>query len=83
MSACRAKISDNGRIVIPAAMRNAAGLPSKGEVILRLEDGKIQIETIDAAVARAQEIVRRYVPEGGPSIVDEFLAERREEAKRE
>ena len=53
-----------------------------GKFIVYVEDGQIRLEPIQAAVARAQAIVRRYVPEG-ISLVDELSEERRLEADRE
>jgi vacuolar-type H+-ATPase subunit H len=40
------------------------------------------MRSLDAAIKRAQEIVRKYVPEG-ISLADELIRERREEAGRE
>ena len=78
----RARLSEGGRIVIPAEFREALGLAVGDEVRLRLDDGEIRIFTLDHAIRRAQELVRRYVPEG-VSLVDELIAERRAEAARE
>jgi AbrB family looped-hinge helix DNA binding protein len=76
------KLSEGGRIVIPAEYRKALGLDAGDEVFLQLQDGEIRIYTLAQAVRRAQELVRRYVPEGR-SLVDELIAERRLEAQRE
>jgi hypothetical protein len=53
-----------------------------GKFIVHIESGQIRLEPIQAAVARAQDIVRRYVPEG-VSLVDELSEERRLEVERE
>ena len=78
----RTKVAEGGRVVIPAEYRKAMGLQVGDEVILRLEDDGLRLVTLDQALARAQAIVRRHVPEGR-SLVDELLAERRREAERE
>ena len=78
----RTRLSEGGRIVIPAEFREALGLAVGDEVRLRLDDGEIRIFTLDHAIRQAQELVRRYVPEG-VSLVDELIAERRAEAARE
>ena len=78
----RTRVSEGGRIVIPAEFREALGLAVGDEVRLRLDDGEIRIFTLEHAIRRAQELVRRYVPEG-VSLVDELIAERRAEAARE
>ena len=75
-------VAPNGRVVIPADIRAALGVKDGGKLIARIENGALVLETIQAAVARAQAMVRKYVPEG-TSLVDEFIAERRVEAGRE
>jgi AbrB family looped-hinge helix DNA binding protein len=82
MPTLKTRITEGGRIVIPAEYRKALGLQVGDEVMLTLDDGELRILTIEASIRRAQEIVSRYVPEGR-SIVDEFIAERRAEAARE
>jgi antitoxin PrlF len=75
-------MASNGRLVIPANVRSELGMQDGGKFIVHIEGGQIRLEPIQAAVARAQAIVRRYVPEG-ISLVDELSAERRLEADRE
>jgi hypothetical protein len=50
--------------------------------LLHMEDGDIHVTTRMQRIRRAQELVRRYVPDG-VSLADELIAERREAAKRE
>lgn len=78
----RARINENGRVVIPANFRKALGISAGDEVVLRLEDDELRITTLKQRIARAQRHARKYV-KPGVSMVDEFLAGRREEAKRE
>jgi AbrB family looped-hinge helix DNA binding protein len=78
----RVRVSEGGRIVIPAEYRNALNMEVGDDVILCLADGEIRLFTPDEAIRRAQEMVRRYVPEGR-SLSDELIAERRAEAARE
>jgi AbrB family looped-hinge helix DNA binding protein len=78
----RMRISQNGRIVIPASFRKALGVDVGDEVVLRLQDDELRITTQQLRIQRAQERARRYV-KPGVSLVDELLAERREAAKRE
>jgi hypothetical protein len=49
-----------------------------GTFILHVQNGQIRLEPIHAAVARAQAIVRQYVPETA-SLVDELSEDRRRE----
>ena len=74
-------IREGGRLVIPAAYRKALGLKPGDEVLLTLEDGEIRVVSTRQAIARAQTLLRRYVPEGR-SLSEELIQERREEAAR-
>jgi AbrB family looped-hinge helix DNA binding protein len=76
------KMAENGRVVIPAEFRKALGLAAGGEIILRWEDNELRISTMKQNIERAQRHARRYL-KPGVSIVDEFIADRREAAKRE
>ena len=82
MTEVRARINQNGRIVIPAPFRNALGVSAGDEVVLRIEDNELRITTLKHRLERAQRRIRRYV-KPGRSLVDELLAERREAARRE
>ena len=78
----RARINENGRVVIPASFRKALGINAGDEVVLRLEDDELRIMTMKHRIARAQRLVRKYV-KPGVSLVDELIAERRAEARKE
>ena len=82
MTSIKTKIGKGGRIVVPAKYRKALDLKPGDDVILVLEDGEVRITTLPRVIQRAQEIVRRYIPEGR-SLVDELIRERRDEADRE
>lgn len=82
MSSVRVRIAEGGRIVIPAEYRKALGLRIGDEVVLSLEEDEVHLYTIDAAIRRAQALVRQYVP-AERSLVDELIADRRAEAARE
>jgi AbrB family looped-hinge helix DNA binding protein len=74
----KTKLAEGGRVVIPAEYRQALGLHVGDELILRLEDGEVRIFTARQAIKRAQELVRRYIPQNR-SLADELIAERRKE----
>ena len=78
----RARLNENGRLVIPASFRKALGIDPGDEVILRLEEDGLRITTVRHRIARAQRNARKYVPRG-VSLADELIAERRQAAKRE
>lgn len=76
------KVPANGRVVIPAEFREALGIPEGGDLIFRWEDDELRIATMQRNIERAQRHARQYIKPGVP-LVDEFIAERREAAKRE
>lgn len=74
-------IGEGGRLVIPAAYRKALGLKPGDEVLLTLEDGEIRVVSTRQAIARAQTLLRRYIPKGR-SLSEELIKQRRKEAAR-
>ncbi|MBS0644200.1 MAG: AbrB/MazE/SpoVT family DNA-binding domain-containing protein [Proteobacteria bacterium] len=72
----------NGRLVIPANVRSELGMQNGARFLVHVEGGQIRLEPIQAAVARAQAIIRRYVP-SGVSLVEDLSEDRRREAERE
>ena len=83
MSATRAKIGPSGRLVIPAEYRRALGVNVGDEVVLHLEDGELRILSVERAIRRVQDAVRRHA--GGDATLwsEELIAERRAEAARD
>ncbi len=80
----RLKIDSAGRIVIPAEMR-AAMMVKPGETVVgHVVDGEFRIVSPAVALKRVQAFARKWKAEHpGESVVDELIAERREEARRE
>lgn len=79
-----AKISEGGRVVVPAEIRKALDLKDGDTVYWELTNGEARLTTRLARMRRAQELVQKYCPvKPGESVVDEFIAERRAEAARE
>jgi bifunctional DNA-binding transcriptional regulator/antitoxin component of YhaV-PrlF toxin-antitoxin module len=78
----RLQIGAGGRVVIPAEMRAAMGVGEGDTLSGRVVDGELRLLSKEAAVRKAQELVRQYIPEG-VSLVDELIEERRAEAARE
>ena len=82
MHSQRVKLIDGGKLVIPAAMRRELGTATGDSVVVDLANGELRVRTLRKVIEDARAIMRRYVPEDR-SLVDELLAERREEAERE
>jgi AbrB family looped-hinge helix DNA binding protein len=78
----KVRLRTGGRVVIPAAFRNALGLKANEVLFAQIENGEIHLLTAAAAIRRTQAMVRRFVPKG-VSLVDELIKERRREARRE
>jgi AbrB family looped-hinge helix DNA binding protein len=77
-----AKMTEGGRLLVPAELRRILGIQPGSDVVLDLADGELRVRPLDRAVARAQAIVRRYVPDG-TNVTDEFIRERRAAAASE
>ncbi len=75
-------MQENGRVILPSALRRALGLEKGDKVLLEADGDRVTLTTARLRRARAQEIATRYA-KPGISIVDEFLAEKRAEAARE
>ncbi len=78
----KTKVTEGGRIVIPAKLRQALGIEIGENVTLSVKDNVLQITTQKEALRRIQALVRQHVPEG-VSLVDELIKDRREEAANE
>lgn len=78
----RVQIAANGRMVLPVGLRQQLHVEGGGLLIIREDEGRLVLESVDDAVRRAQALVRRYAPEA-KNVADELLAERRSDAARE
>jgi AbrB family looped-hinge helix DNA binding protein len=78
----RTRISEKGRLVIPAALRKALGIKVGDEVSLRIEDNELRISTLKNRIERAQRRLQRFA-KPGRLMSEELSAERREAAKHE
>lgn len=81
--AVHVKLAANGRVCIPADVRDRLGLKDGDSLLLDATDEGIVLRTPRQAVRRAQALSRKML-EGRPnSTVDDFIAEKRREAARE
>jgi AbrB family looped-hinge helix DNA binding protein len=81
-SSAKTTLSANGRIVIPAAIREELGFAPGDMLLMEVHDGVLLVESFDARLARTQdELIQLAGPER--MVSDELIAERRAEAWRE
>lgn len=78
----RVSVSSNGRMVLPVRLREQLHIRGGGLLIIREEEGRLVLESVDDAVRRVQALVRHYAP-NACGVTDELLAERRAETGRE
>jgi len=76
------QVKEGGRIVLPANLRALLEVKEGDALTGKLVDGELRLMSRSAAIRKAQEIVRRHVPEG-TSLVDQLLADRHTEFDRE
>ncbi len=77
MTVVTTKISESGRLTIPASLRSAVGLERGGDVIVEVVDGELHVRTVAQAMERARAVARRIVTEKAGASVDDFLKDRR------
>lgn len=76
------RVGDDGRFVIPADMRAAMAIDESGQLTARVVDGELRVLSPLAAILKMRRMVRKRAAED-VSVVDELIAERRAEARRE
>jgi AbrB family looped-hinge helix DNA binding protein len=82
MATYRTKVTEGGRVVIPAEFRRQLDLQPGTEVVLDIADGELRIRSIPQAIQRAQSLVRRYVGQDA-NLADELVRERRSASRDE
>ncbi len=75
-------LGPQGRLVVPAPLREAMGLKEGDQLVTGIEDGRLVMETRANVLRRLQEHLKATAPPGA-SLVDELIADRREEARTE
>lgn len=73
------RLSEQGRLVIPAALRKSLGFEPGDTLIARLEDGRLVLEKHETVQRRLK--TRFSHVKKGTSLADELIVQRREEAK--
>ncbi|MEX2431164.1 MAG: AbrB/MazE/SpoVT family DNA-binding domain-containing protein [Dehalococcoidia bacterium] len=80
-NAFQVQVGRQGRIVIPAEVRQALGIKPGDTLFARLAEGQLVLETRERVIERIRSIFSHVPP--GVSLADELIAERRAEAARE
>ena len=80
--AVRLTVGKDGRILVPAAMRQALGFAPGATVVARARDGRLVLEEFHAGIRRVQTLFAE-LDTGEGSMADQLIAERHEEARRE
>ena len=83
MSTARARLDRAGRILIPAKLRAELSVRPGDPVVLETKGDELLVRPYRHAIREAQAIIRKYIPDRARSLVDELIAARRNEAKRE
>lgn len=78
----RLHVAEDGRLVIPAEMRSAMLIDANGCLTARVVEGELRVLAPKAALLKLRRLMREKAPED-VSVVDELIAERRAEARRE
>ena len=77
-------MSENGRILIPAALREQLGFKPNSRIFVEVKDGSLVLTSATQRRAKMREYFDSVLPPTPRrSIVDEFIADRRLEAQRE
>jgi AbrB family looped-hinge helix DNA binding protein len=81
METARTRVVDGGRLIVPASFRKALGLEKGDTVLMELRGDELVVRPARSALRRLQAQLRPFKTE--VSVVDELIAERRAEARRE
>lgn len=77
------KIAANGRVCIPADVRARLGVKDGDSLLLEESDEGVVLRTTEQAVREAQAIFRKMMKGKPDFTVDDFLREKRAEARRQ
>ncbi len=72
------KMSEGGRVVVPSEIRKALNVRDGDTVYWELVDGEARLSTRLSRLRRSQALAANF--RGSKAVVDELLAERRQEA---
>lgn len=73
------KVSEGGRIVIPADVRKAKGIKEGDTLVLEVKADGMELRTRSEGLERARRLMAPYV-QAGSTVVEDFLTDRHREA---
>jgi bifunctional DNA-binding transcriptional regulator/antitoxin component of YhaV-PrlF toxin-antitoxin module len=76
-------MAGNGRLVVPASLRQQLGMAKGGRLVASIRDGALVFEPFDIALRRLQDQARAALGPGDGLMSDELIADRRREAAKE
>ncbi len=77
-------MSQGGRVVIPAELREQLQFKQGDQLLMEIKDGVLMVTSKAQRIRQVQAEFQCSLPNlQGRSLVDEFLAERREEVERD
>ncbi|MDP2258508.1 MAG: AbrB/MazE/SpoVT family DNA-binding domain-containing protein [Caulobacter sp.] len=76
MNAYRGRVTESGRLSLPADLRRSVGLENGGDVVIELDGQTIRVRTVAEVVADTQAFAKKLF--AGKSVSsDDFLAFRK------
>jgi AbrB family looped-hinge helix DNA binding protein len=78
----RLTLGPGGRVVIPAALREAMEVEEGDAILAWVEEGELHLLSPRVGARQAQAMLKGLLPEG-VSLADELISERRREAEAE
>ncbi|MBS1784372.1 MAG: AbrB/MazE/SpoVT family DNA-binding domain-containing protein [Acidobacteria bacterium] len=82
MSGIAATLTQGGRLVLPAKVRSQLHLEDGDRLVIEVHGDSLTVTPVRVKIQEAQKLVAKYIKPGG-SLVDDLLAERRQEFARE
>lgn len=70
------RVLENGRMVLPAAIRKRLGLEKGGTVIVDVGDEEVTLRSVEQVLDKVKATFAKYADLPGTSV-DDFLANRR------
>ena len=77
----RTKLSENGRVLIPAVVRHQLHLQPGQELIIRVTGHELHLTSWEQSLKKIQSEVKRHAK--NRCLSEELIAERRKEARNE